>query len=369
MPIKLHKFYNIQALRGVAILLVVLLHLLVIEKKYGHGLMMLPNILNIGAVGVDIFFVISGFIMATIIQGQFQKPHAFSHFMISRITRIYPLYWFYSLLVLIVFITHPTWVNQFEGSHVNIFKSFLLLPQKQLPLLLVGWTLIHEIYFYLIIALLLFLPEKYFTRGLFTWLILIIINYKKTEIDATLALVTYPLTCEFILGCYIARITKLTNSHISWFLFIASIILLCTGFYNYQYTYHNSDIQGWYRVMIYGLPSVFLVYACISLENDNVLLAQFLQKIGDASYSIYLSHVLILSTLGRLCIFLPMQNKYIHLFTFAFMLICVILFGILSYNFIEKPIIKMSRYSIHVKSIKFSVWIKRSLGVDKEYIN
>ncbi len=358
MTMHSHKFENIQALRGIAVMLVVFLHLLVVEKKYGHGLILLPQFFNIGAAGVDIFFVISGFIMATVIQGQFQQPNAVSQFLISRFTRIYPLYWFYSLLVLFIFITHPNWVNQSEGGQVNILKSFLLIPQNHLPLLLVGWTLIHEIYFYLIIALFLFLPEKYFSRCLYLWLgLIILINFNKPDMGATLTLITHPLTCEFIMGCYISRLIKINQPKICWFLLTLSIILLCTGFYNYQHTYPNIDIQGWYRVIIYGVPSMLLVYACVSLEKLSLLLPRFLQIIGDASYSIYLGHVLILSALGRIFSLFPITNVFIHLVSFSLMILMVIFCGMISYKYIEKPLIKVCRYNLKFNSNKIGAWI------------
>ncbi len=106
--------------------------------------------------------------MATVIQGQFQRPQAVSQFLISRFTRIYPLYWFYSVLVLFIFITHPSWVNQSEGGQVNILKSFIN-STKSLPLLLVGWTLIHEIYFLYDQSLYCYFCQKNILHGVYRY--------------------------------------------------------------------------------------------------------------------------------------------------------------------------------------------------------
>ncbi len=92
------KLNNIQALRAFAVLLVVGLHLLAVEVKYGQFDVLLPTFLRIGISGVDLFFVISGFIMVTVTAkghiGFFAERLAGSwRFFYLRLSRIYPLYW------------------------------------------------------------------------------------------------------------------------------------------------------------------------------------------------------------------------------------------------------------------------------------
>jgi len=92
----LSKIQNIQALRGIAVIAVVFSHLVIIEKKYGGSETILPEFLLFGKFGVDLFFVISGFIMVTITRSKFQIPREALKFFYRRVARIYPLYWFYS---------------------------------------------------------------------------------------------------------------------------------------------------------------------------------------------------------------------------------------------------------------------------------
>src|ERR1700737_3097284 len=94
--IKQQHFANIQALRAVAALIVVVFHLSYIESKYfpSH---FVPAILgNCGMAGVDLFFVISGFVMMTVSSGHFGRSGAASDFLLRRAVRIYPVYWFYA---------------------------------------------------------------------------------------------------------------------------------------------------------------------------------------------------------------------------------------------------------------------------------
>lgn len=341
MPAQRIKLQNVQALRGIAALMVVLYHLLVIEQKYGHGLISLPRCFNLGSAGVDIFFVISGFIMTVIIQGQFQQPQAIKHFLYNRVTRIYPIYWFYSLLVLLAFLLHPNWVNQSQGGHVDIIRSLLLLPQNQLPLVAVGWSLVYEMYFYLVITCLLFFPEKYLLKLLTAWLLFIVISRTLLQFNsATLDLITNPLTCEFIGGCFIARLCNYKKP-MPIFLFVG-IVLLLANFFLYRLQYNAPT--GFARVFLYGLPSMLILYGVVVFEHKLFLtFPKILSTLGDASYSIYLSHVLVLCVLGRFWSSVRFDNLALHLCALVLMVAAVIIWSILSYNYIEKPLIHYFR--------------------------
>ena len=124
----MEKLLNIQALRGVAVISVVLFHLVTIEKKYGGPKTFLPDIFNFGMFGVDLFFVISGFVMIAVTRGKFQNTKQAIRFLYRRASRIYPTYWVYSILVLMVFWFNPTLVNSSQGNQVDILASFLLIP-------------------------------------------------------------------------------------------------------------------------------------------------------------------------------------------------------------------------------------------------
>src|SRR5262245_65089484 len=90
------KIEAIQALRGVAVLAVVAFHSLVFERKYSGGDLVLPGWFRFGESGVDLFFVISGFVMVTVTRGRFGKFNEVVRFLWSRATRIYPTFWFRS---------------------------------------------------------------------------------------------------------------------------------------------------------------------------------------------------------------------------------------------------------------------------------
>jgi peptidoglycan/LPS O-acetylase OafA/YrhL len=95
----MNKFLSIQALRGIAALGVVAFHSLSIEQKYSNGDSLLPDFFRLGQSGVDLFFVISGFVMVTVTKERFKINGESMRFLWGRLSRIYPTYWFYFLLV------------------------------------------------------------------------------------------------------------------------------------------------------------------------------------------------------------------------------------------------------------------------------
>lgn len=344
---------NIQALRGIAVLLVVLFHLLTIEKKYGGAETVLPSLLNFGMFGVDLFFVISGFVMVTVTRGKFQNIKQAIRFLYHRASRIYPTYWVYSLLVLAIYLFKPTLVNSSQGNKVDILASFLLFPSEVLPLVMVGWTLIHEVYFYIVFFLvLLLIPEKHLINAMLLWVVVIVYMNISLEMNAPLLrLVSHPLTVEFVLGCFVAILFYRTNN-----LILNNCLLLFMAFagfaasvYGYN-LYHLStgylDPQGWWRILIFGVPALVIVFCLINAERNGFVIHSLIIKIGNASYSIYLSHILTLSALGRVWSMVLSDSLWDNYIMVPSLLVLAIIVGMFSYHYVEKPLLTYSRKAV-----------------------
>lgn len=343
------KLQNIQALRGVAVLLVVAYHLSLIEQKYGGSKTIISDQFGFGIFGVDLFFVISGFIMATITRGKFGIKKYAVKFIFNRATRIYPTYWFYTILALIIYLINPMWVNSSQGNQVDIFTSFFLLPSSTLPLVLVGWTLIHEIYFYLIFFLILLLsPEKKMPAVILLWgigILLFAIFFKPHNPFTKVAF--HPLTLEFIGGCFLSILfhKKKWEMNLQIVIIFTFSILLASlyGFNVYQNYTGQSELTGFWRIIILGLPGLITVYCLINVEQHGYVANSVLIKIGDASYSIYLSHIFTLSAIGRMWSIFSNDDVYDNIIVIPILFIIVVIVGIMSYNLIEKPLLKLSR--------------------------
>ena len=151
-------YKNIQILRFIAAFLVVLHHTLppnVHPAHYANIPAWITEISVYGFAGVDIFFVISGFIMAETTRSMQPGASTASGFVFRRFLRIYSGYWPAFLLVLFLSI----WLGIFNGPEISRWKSFLLLPQE-FYLLNVSWTLTYELYFYLLIGAMLCFTRK-----------------------------------------------------------------------------------------------------------------------------------------------------------------------------------------------------------------
>ncbi len=350
------KIENIQALRGVAALLVVFFHIMATERKFGNGGAILPSFLEIGNTGVDLFFVISGFIMVTVTRGKFQNFRYTLGFSYKRATRIYPLYWFYTALMLVYFLL-PQEMFARSREDVDLFRSFLLLPQINMPLLVIAWSLTHEMYFYGIFAVLLLFSEKRFTKLLAGWAFLVIVvgavfwSAPSSNFAAAMQLITHPLTMEFIAGCIIAKMVfSGIRAHGLTLLGVGIFILVINRILFNDISIYNSALDGWIRLFFNGVPCALIVYGATAAElGAGVKFPKFLQIVGDSSYSIYLSHYMVLSMTGRLW---PIIMGRLHIngagymdnmFAIAGMLFVVLAVGIGSYNLIEKPLLNLSR--------------------------
>ena len=346
----LSKIINIQALRGVAVLLVVLFHLVTIEQKYGGVKTILPNFLNVGMFGVDLFFVISGFVMVSVTKGKFLNIKHAAQFLYHRASRIYPTYWVYSLLVLGVFLFKPTLVNSSQGNEVNIVASFLLLPSDRLPLVMVGWTLIHEMYFYLVyFFILLFISEKHLVNALVLWAAVIIgANFSLELATPFEKLVFHPLTIEFIFGCFVAiyyfrKNNKILREDLLLSLAAVGFIAMIYGQNLYYQHTESFEPQGWWRILIFGLPALSIVFYFINAERNGFVFHSSLVRIGDTSYSIYLSHILTLSAVGRIWSSFSIDSTWDNVIMIPILIISAIIVGMLSYRYVERPLLTYSR--------------------------
>ena len=292
---------TIQAARAIAANLVVFSHLFFVEAKYtASGI--LPAFTLYGIAGVDLFFVISGFIMVAV-AGRDRGP---IEFLWRRATRIYPTYWLVSLMVLATTLIAPTFVNSSITTPISLWRSFLLIPDRTFPLLAVGWTLVYEMYFYLAFAIFLALRISVFT-GLIAWgaLILVIAATVPDQVASSpvLRVIVSPLTAEFMMGAFVGmlwRRRRVPGALAAGAVGLAGLIVSIVYIAPMLSLAASPYLDSW-RVIIFGIPVALIVYALIGLEQlyPSGRPAKLLVALGDWSYATYLIHVLIISAIGR----------------------------------------------------------------------
>lgn len=146
------KILGIQAGRGVAALLVVVYHsarMLSLPQYYGH--IPFGGFFEFGHAGVDFFFVLSGFIIYFVHRGDIGRAARLPRYAWRRVTRIYPIYWVVTAIVVALDLLHHDSAALLAPAHV--LKSLLLLPHGREPVVSVAWTLEHEMLFYCVFAL------------------------------------------------------------------------------------------------------------------------------------------------------------------------------------------------------------------------
>jgi exopolysaccharide production protein ExoZ len=292
---------TIQAARAIAANLVIFSHLFLVQARYTAGTV-LPAFTLYGIAGVDLFFVISGFIMVAV-AGRDRGP---IEFLWRRVTRIYPTYWLVSLAVLATALIAPTLVNSSITTPISLWRSFLLIPDRTYPLLAVGWTLVYEMYFYLVFTIFLALRISVFV-GLVAWGVLIFVITvaipDQVAASPVLRVASSPLTAEFMMGAIVGMLWRrrfVSGAIAVGALGLAGLVLSIVYIAPMLSLAASPHLDGW-RVLIFGIPVTLIVYALTGLEQlyASGRPAKLLVALGDWSYATYLIHVLIISAIGR----------------------------------------------------------------------
>ena len=328
MTIK-NKINNIQILRAIAVLMVVFSHILQTLNQYG---LELDNkvISYFGSLGVDIFFIISGFIMVIVTQNKFGSLSSVKRFLYSRFTRIYPLYWIYGLFAYFFIVN-----GKFDYRFV---ETLFLLPQTNTALA-VAWSLIYELYFYIIFAIfMLTIKEKNLLFISLIWGILMMIFFNLFSFNNEyFKVATSPQILEFIMGIVIAKYYLKANKSLltSIIVIILHIIILLL----HQYIFYSNKF--WFNYFFeHSLVSSALVFLLVSIKELNSPIYKKIEFIGDISYGIYLSHIFLLIILIKIFNYLGIMNLFVVI---PIMLISVLFYGATSYKYIENPLINFTR--------------------------
>ncbi|MEM9180413.1 MAG: acyltransferase [Pseudomonadota bacterium] len=353
----MQQLKSIQALRALAALAVMLAHLYGVENKHSGGTPILSDAALTGVSGVDLFFVISGFIMVWIAGNLEPGLRTSGKFMFARVMRIYPVWWLFAgAMSVYLFISYGAPWDAEALEQLNIggwphwVNSMLLIPHEALPVLQVGWTLIHEMYFYLVFAALLLLPATYRIPALIFWAIVILgsISLQLTSFYANsfFSLIFFPMTLEFLFGAAAAFALKASAGRFRWAAFIIGVVWLIVAIVTVDFSEALASAPT-QRTFAYGPAFALLVYAAVALEQHARLgdfIPHWLVRIGDWSYSLYLCHLLVISAFARL--FYPRfasAGMFDNLLFLGFAASAAILVSALSFYLFERPVLSISR--------------------------
>lgn len=297
--LRMNKNINtIQAIRAIAALMIMIFHSDRIFSSFNWDSYI--NYVNFGKYGVDIFFILSGFIITFIYKNNLENLWDFGF---KRIIRIYPVYLEVLIIGLFMILSGLDFRNM-SNNQIDFFGSiFLINPTNHDNLILsVAWTLSYEIWFYLIFGLSMAIFGKKFYNGIVIFFLLTIMN-------------------QFIF--------KLDNFFLGW--------------YNYEFcfgivlaTYFSEFIKNIDKKIYYPKP---------------ILL------IGSSSYSLYLLHIPLLEFFGRITGKFASKDIFIiNLFWIITTLSIVIILSIMNHIYFEKPIIRYFR-NLMLNKVKFKKYL------------
>jgi exopolysaccharide production protein ExoZ len=303
----------IQCLRGIAAIMVV----------WHHARTQLPGLeqalpWSFGTSGVDLFFVISGFIMVTATAGRDVRP---LEFLLRRAIRVVPLYWGITLLMVCAALVAPALFRSIDPSPDHVLLSLLFVPHWSpsfpgvaWPVLVPGWTLNFEMAFYAIFAASLLTPSRHALLAAIGLLVGLGLALKPA--GAALQTYTSPMMLEFALGVVIA---------LYWQRFRVSAVAAAAALAHGAVLLALRDTWG---IVPQVIGAGLVVFGALHFDWRNRLLL----VLGDASYSVYLTH---LFTLGVLRVVLKDPVAFMP----AALVACSAV-GWLSYRLVEVPTLR-----------------------------
>lgn len=342
----MEQIRGLQGLRGIAACAVVWSHAYAraertwITEIGRSSLDPHPALIQIGHFGVDLFFVLSGFLMTYLHRRDFGCPDASQEFLRRRIIRIVPLYWLLSAAGLLLLAFVPSVFSYHKSIELGwMVGCFAFIPWPMSdgfssPIIGTGWTLDYEMYFYAIFALALL-----FRSGLRTLCAAmcasVALGLVFTPQHPWAQLVTGPLLLEFVLGVLVAFCARYLTQRTAVALMGIAIALILSG----GDPYAQSSHQELTRVWCWGIPCALLLASTVHLAPScQGRIGRFLVLLGDASYSIYLFQVFALPVVAvalrelRIPHILPIDLAIVILW----MLACTA--GVICWACIEKPL-------------------------------
>ncbi|MDB5310236.1 MAG: acyltransferase 3 [Gemmataceae bacterium] len=341
-------FHNLQALRGVACLLVVGVHLLKLEASFGFQTLGFREVRWFGFAGVDLFFVLSGFIIASTNRQHLGRPGALPGYLFRRFWRIYPTYWaalvFAAALAGLVFgrAVYDPWGT---GDWVG----WLVLAPIDTPNAFVGqaWTLSYEVMFYLAFGALLLVPPRWAAGALCCWGVVVVAGLFGPVRTGPAGLPLSPFVLEFLGGCLVA-----------WLIgrgvrgYPRPALALGLGYAAVGVVWTTAVVSGAYpdamasqrlRVLVFGPAAILIVYGMAAAEGRwPRRVPGWLLRTGDASFSLYLLHPSIL-ILGLVVGVRVPHTRLPHLLWLAGTFAAILATGFLFHARVERPLLGLGK--------------------------
>jgi peptidoglycan/LPS O-acetylase OafA/YrhL len=337
---------TLQAGRAIAAISVAAFHLSIMMglARYG-GEEVFSQYTNLGNRGVDFFFVLSGFIILFAHFKDIDQPKAFSNYIYRRFIRLFPIYWFYTFVFVIVLYFVGGTDAKIPSTFMDWFTSLTLIRFTPVsPPLPAAWTLFHEIAFYAVFSLLIVSRRiGLYALGLFILVAIVFYQYPTTDTRTPLNVYTAAYNLYFVFGMGAFWLYKKGGKGIIEF--ALGIIITFAAIYSMPLPFNLSPLA-----LVLGFS---LILAGITkLEASGwVHVPNFLAFIGDASYTIYLTHSNFEGVLLKIVMKTNLKSIIGSESSYFAVLVGTILLGCVAFFVIEKPLLAAFRQRKQIKSL------------------
>jgi exopolysaccharide production protein ExoZ len=341
------KLSSLQFLRALAAWMVVFHHYnqVIFDWDMGNSILgaQFGDFFKVyGKLGVDIFFVISGFIMFYSLH---RSPTSSGKFIINRIVRVVPVYWFYTFLLLLL-TTFSIAETSSQFTFVSLIKSLLFIPHDNpsetlgaFPFLTVGWTLNFEMFFYVTLACMLAVFKNKAVIGTFILLLVLPVVWGDHWAFGFRTILTSSYLAEFAIGLLLGFVFcngnyfPRNNNFAALAIFAIAISVMYIG----------GVTQNKYLIIGLIVTSVLCIRDAIF---DNKL-GRLLCYLGDISYSTYLVHAIILFVLVNY--FGKSPSPIIEL-----IVLVLYIFGVLISSTLSFKVLEVGSFNKSIKNILYA---------------
>jgi exopolysaccharide production protein ExoZ len=337
---------SLQYLRAIAAMLVVYLHAAIqVNNLSAPAPSAFPEV---GRCGVDIFFVLSGYVMWI---STMDRPASVVDFLERRLIRIVPIYWVVTLAAAGVALFLPQILRSTKFEIHHLLASLFFVPWHNpvldfdaareititmTPVITPGWTLNFEMFFYSLFALALFVPQKHRIAALA--LIILSVHFIMNGLSAYGDAARFygsSLVFEFLAGTILAGVSArrpVLGARVATFILIGAFLLLL---------FDDAYLTHYPRALVLGVPAVLLVAAAIEIERAGRLrFIRLFDELGNASYSIYVTHIFVVAGLRIIPRFFGLDLLTLGgPFFIAASLILAASVGLAVHAWIERPLI------------------------------